>query len=71
MPFWSREASIINIRVISLFHDDNGELRELECICDNTSKIYRVKLEGIWSSTPVSIGSSLRLIGAKMGEEVI
>uniref|UniRef100_A0A1I7VFT6 DNA replication ATP-dependent helicase/nuclease n=1 Tax=Loa loa TaxID=7209 RepID=A0A1I7VFT6_LOALO len=70
IPFGSSEASIINVRVVSLSDDNNDEFRELHCICEDTSKIYRVRLEGIWSSTPVKIGSSLRVIGAEMkGEE--
>lgn len=72
IAFGFNKPSIINVRVVSLSDGNNHELRELDCICENTSKIYRVKLEGIWSSTPVKIGSSLRVIGAKMkGEEVI
>lgn len=70
IPFGSSE---INVRVISLSDDHcSDELRELDCICEDTSKFYRVRLEGIWSSTPVKIGSSLRIIGAKMiGKDVI
>ncbi|KAK6104823.1 AAA domain family protein [Brugia pahangi] len=69
IPFGSIESSIINVRVISLSDDNNDEIRELDCICEDTSKSYRLKLEGIWSSTPIKIGSSLRVIGAKMTEK--
>ncbi|VDK75731.1 unnamed protein product, partial [Onchocerca ochengi] len=70
IPFGSNDdASIINVRVISLSDDANDELRELNCICEDTPKIYRVRLGGIWSSTPVKIGSSLRVIGAKIEGE--
>lgn len=68
VPFGSNE---IDVRVVSLSDVSNDKLRELDCICEKTSKFYRVRLEGIWSSTPVKIGSSLRIIGAKMeGDEV-
>uniref|UniRef100_A0A5S6PM42 DNA replication ATP-dependent helicase/nuclease n=1 Tax=Brugia malayi TaxID=6279 RepID=A0A5S6PM42_BRUMA len=69
IPFGSIESSIINVRVISLSDNNNDEIRELDCICEDTSKSYRLKLEGIWSSTPIKIGSSLRVIGAKMTEK--
>ncbi|EJW75169.1 hypothetical protein WUBG_13925 [Wuchereria bancrofti] len=69
IPFGSNESSIINVRVISLSDDNNDKIRELDCICEDTSKSYRLKLEGIWSSTPIKIGSSLRVIGAKMTEK--
>ncbi|CAG9529788.1 unnamed protein product [Cercopithifilaria johnstoni] len=62
-------SSEINVRVISLSDDSTDELRELDCICEDTSKFYRVRLEGIWSSTPVKIGSFLRVIGAEMKGE--
>ncbi|KAL3995621.1 AAA domain family protein [Acanthocheilonema viteae] len=68
--FISFGSSEISVRVVSLSNDSNDGFRELNCICEDTSKFYRLRLEGIWSSTPIKIGSSLRVIGAKMkGEE--
>uniref|UniRef100_A0A158Q8K4 DNA helicase n=1 Tax=Elaeophora elaphi TaxID=1147741 RepID=A0A158Q8K4_9BILA len=65
-PFISFGSNAINVRVVSMSSKTNDEFRELICVCEDTSKFYRVRLEGIWSSTPVKIGSSLSVIGAKM-----
>ncbi|KAM3718203.1 DNA replication ATP-dependent helicase/nuclease DNA2 [Dirofilaria immitis] len=69
IPFGTNDASIINVHVVSLSDNNSDVLHELDCICDDTSKIYRLRLEGIWSSTPITIGSSLRIISAKMEGE--
>ncbi|VDN41444.1 unnamed protein product [Gongylonema pulchrum] len=59
------KASKITVCVISSSDIKGSNARVLDCVCEETGKPYCVRLEGLWSSTPVQIGSTLCLIGAK------
>ncbi|VDN03912.1 unnamed protein product [Thelazia callipaeda] len=68
-PFESSNALTINACVTSISNEEGSDECMLECICEKTSQKYCVKLQGIWASTPVRIGSSLRIIGAEARNE--